>query len=402
VEDEAIFQSDIEAVVRQYMFQQGRKTMTAAEQRELTNKVIQDLVNDKLVIAQAKRLDVDVTFSDVEEQVKRAIDDNIKQLGGEEAFARQMEREQFTLEDLKKLYREQLRNRMLVERVLQMEMASQQSGLREEELRAFYESRKNDLPKRAAVVHLRTILIGVESSSGAREIAREKIDGISRRIKEGEAFEELARNYSQDPSAPLGGDLGFLRLEDLREKAFSEAAAGLADGEVSDPVLTSYGYHIIKVYERRPAAGEVHIGHILVRVEATEEDIGTLFRKANELHTRLEAGEDFATLADEYSDDPTAGTGGDLGWLKVADLPEFFQDVLAEMTPGQTSQVLREAAGFRIVKLVDREAERPYGYDEVRDDLARLYQQEQMSQNYAKYIAGLREKFDVDIKTPRN
>jgi parvulin-like peptidyl-prolyl isomerase len=68
------------------------------------------------------------------------------------------------------------------------------------------------------------------------------------------------------------------------------------------------------------------------------------------------------------------------------------------MQPGDVSQVLRESTGFRIVKLVDREAERPYHYDEIIDDLTRLYQQDRFGNNYEAYVEELRKKFNVDIR----
>ena len=82
----------------------------------------------------------------------------------------------------------------------------------------------------------------------------------------------------------------------------------------------------------------------------------------------------------------------------MGDLPEFFQDVLAGMNPGDISQVLRESAGFRIVKLVEREEERPYQFEEIRTELRNLYNNEKMESTYADYIDGLRDKFSVELR----
>jgi peptidyl-prolyl cis-trans isomerase SurA len=398
VEDEAIFASDVEQVVRQIMLQEGRMSLSAEERTALAERVLRDLVNDRLVIAQAGRLDIDVPFKEVEEQVSRAIEENKRLLGGEEAFLRQLAREGFTLEELKQLYRRQIKNRMLVERVLQAEMAKERREVSEEELRRYYETHREELPQRPAVVHLRTIFIALASSSGATSTARAKIDDIHRRLLAGETFTDLARSLSEDPSAPTGGDLGWLRISDLGEPAFAAAVADLEIGETSEPVLTTYGYHIIQVTERNPVTGEVRVRHILIRAQPSEGDVAKVFETATEVQQALAAGAPFDSLADRYSSDPSAGPGGDLGWLKVADLPEFFQDVLEEMQPGDVSQVLRESAGFRIVKLEAREDARPYAFDEVRQELTRLVQGEYAEEMYAEYVAKLREKFHVDLK----
>jgi peptidyl-prolyl cis-trans isomerase SurA len=399
VEDEAIFASDIEAMVRQYMMQQEKESLTPSERSELEQEVLQSLINDKLVIAEANRLDISIPFEEVEKQVNKAIDENRQMLGGEEAFERQLAREGFTLDSLKKLYRQQVHNRMLVERVLASEMRKGRGEITDEELRNFYEERKDDLPLRPEVVHLKTIFIGFETASNARQAAEERIQEIHDRIVAGEAFADMAREYSDDPSGQKGGDLGFLRPDDLRDPTFAATASSLEVGEVSEPVLTSYGYHLIQVTERRPETGEIRISHILVRVQPSESDITEVFQTATMVQQGLMAGASFDSLASRYNTDPTTDAVGDLGWLKVSDLPEFFRDVLAGMRMGDVSQVLRESNGFRIVKLVGRESERPYRYAEVEGELRNLYQQQYMSNAYDEYVAKLHDKFTVDLKT---
>jgi peptidyl-prolyl cis-trans isomerase SurA len=395
VEDEAIFQSDIEMLISQLMFQQGRTSLTDAEQNEMYDRVLNELINDKLVIAQAGHLDVDIPFSAVEERVNQAIEENRRALGGEEAFNYQLAREGFTVDSLRKLYREQIRNRMLVEEVLRMEIDRGQIEISDNEMRRFYEEKKSEFPDRPAVVHLKTIFIGFDSSEQVKVDAKEKIDDIYRRAVAGESFAELAKEFSEDPSAPLGGDLGFVKPEDLAEAAFADAVADLGLGEISEPVRTAYGYHIVQVTERKPDSGEVRIRHILVRMVADESDIEDVFAQASSIHEQIEQGASFEQMADQYGTDPNASEGGDLGWLKTADLPQFFQDVLAEMQPDDVSQVLRESAGFRIVKLVEREAPRPYDFDEIKPELRRLYEQEKMGEIYAGYVEDLRKKFTV-------
>lgn len=395
VEDEAIFQSDIEMLIAQLMFQQGRTSLTDAEQDEMYDRVLNELINEKLVIAQAGRLDVDIPFSAVEERVNQAIEENRRALGGEESFTRQLAREGFTLDSLRKLYREQIRNRMLVEEILRMEVDRGQIEISDNELRRFYEEKQSEFPNRPAVVHLKTIFIGFDTSDKVKIDAKQKIDDIHRRAMAGESFAELAKSLSEDPSAPLGGDLGYVNPEDLAEAAFADAVSGLGVGEISEPVQTAYGYHIIQVTEKKPDSDEVRIRHILVRMSADENDIAQVYAHASSIHQQIEQGASFEQLADQYSTDPNASEGGDLGWLKSADLPEFFQDVLADMKPGDVSQVLRESAGFRIVKLVERQAPRPYEFDEIKPELRRLYEQEKMGEIYAGYVEDLRKKFTV-------
>jgi peptidyl-prolyl cis-trans isomerase SurA len=360
VDDEAIFESEVDQAVRQYFFQKGQTSVTPAEREEVFKDALDNLINDKLIIAQARRLDIDVPFSEVEAQVQKTLDENMRSLGSEEAFQRQLETEGLTLEELKKLYRTQIRNRMLVERVLRKDLTNERREATDEELRTFYDENLERLPQRPEVAHLKTIFIGFDTSSGTSGAARQRIDALRERIVGGEKFEDVAKAASDDPSAPLGGDLGFVRVQDLREPAFAKAAGSLTIGQLSEPVLTVYGYHLIEVTDRRDDTGEVRLRHILVRSEPTDKDVEEVFVSATQIHTDLMAGASFDSLAARYNTDPAADKTGDQGWLRVSELPDFFQEVLTNLKDGDTSQVLRESTGFRIVKLMERDPARPY------------------------------------------
>ncbi len=399
VEDHAILQSDVDNAVAQYLLQTGASSATDEERAQLAEEALKELINNKLVVAKADELGISVSFSEVENAVDRAIDENRRAIGGEEAFRRQLEAENLTIDSLKKLYREQIQNRMLVERVIAGQIDRSEILITDEELMATYEEKKSLLPVRPAVVHLATIFIGLDSSVGAREAAKNVIDDLHRRVLAGEDFGELAKEFSEDPSAETGGKLGKLKLSDLSNRAFADAAAELEVGDVSEPVLTPYGFHIIKVTGKDDLSGEVELSHILVRITAEERDIDDVFEVANDVHDRLVAGAPFDSTAIKYSTDTnTASKGGDLGWLKADDLPEFFQDVLLGMTPDEFSPVLREPSGFRIVKLLEREDARPYEFDEVRDELTELIEQEKMASMYDVYLESLRSEFYVEVR----
>jgi peptidyl-prolyl cis-trans isomerase SurA len=399
VEDEPIFLSDLDQMVKQYMLQQGTSSVTAPQKEVLEQQALDELISNKLVLVQAKKLGLDVPFSEVETKVDQALEENKKILGGQEAFDKQLATEGLTLEELKKLYREQIRNRMLVERVLARDIDRNEMQVGEDELKKSYEERKGDFPKRPEVVHLASILFSFQSSADAQEKAKRAIEDILDQILGGMDFGEAAKKYSQDPSAPNGGDMGFLNLNDIREQSFVDAVGKLKAGEISPPVRTAFGYHLIQLLEKNDATNEVHVRHILVKVVPGEKDIESTFQKAAMVRKLIADGAPFDSLAEVYSDDDaTASKGGDLGWLKVGDLPDFFKDMLKDMKLGDTSPVQRESQGFRIVRLLGREPERDYTYDEAKGELKKLLEQEKMDTVFEKYIQGLKKKFFVEIR----
>jgi peptidyl-prolyl cis-trans isomerase SurA len=193
----------------------------------------------------------------------------------------------------------------------------------------------------------------------------------------------------------------MLKLSDLGNRAFADAASKVAVGKVSEPVLTPFGYHVINVTAADSTKGEVEIRHILIRVKAEDRDIEEVYQAAQDIHRRLSEGAPFDSTAVRYSTDAaSAGSGGDLGWLRESELPEFFRDVLRDMKPGEFSPVLREPSGFRIVKLLERDGARPYNFEEVREELARVLEQEKLETLYDDYLGKLRNEFYVEERTP--
>ncbi|MCZ6767429.1 MAG: peptidylprolyl isomerase [bacterium] len=399
VDDDAIFLSDVDQAAKQFLIQRGMTDVGDAQRVEIEKVALKELINSRLILAKANRLGIRASFSEIEKMVDRAIDDNMKALGGKETFERQLAAEGFTIDTLKQLYRDQIRNKMLVDRVLASEIDRRSLRISEEELLAKYEERISAMPLRPPVIHLASIYFAFDSSENAKASASGKIEDLYRRVRNGEDFQELTKEYSEDGTAKNGGYLGWLPLEDLSDKRFADAASKLAIGEVSEPVFTSYGYHLIQLVGRNEENREVELRHLLIHVEAGDDDIQEVFKRASEVHAEVVAGADFSEMAKEHSDDPgTASSGGDLGWLKQDDLPEFFRDVLETMVVGDVSQVLREPSGFRIVKLLEQEDARPFTFDEVKDELRKSVQEKKIADMYDSYIAGLRDEFYVEIR----
>lgn len=181
---------------------------------------------------------------------------------------------------------------------------------------------------------------------------------VREKILKGEDFETIARKYSEDPSAQQnGGDLGFFTSM-MMVYPFENAAYNTPKGEVSMPVRTRFGYHILKVADTRNAQGQVRVAHIMVK--ANEKDSDTLQTKAKkkieEIYTRVNNGEDFSLLASQFSDDRTSGkNGGELPWFGTGKMVPEFEKVAFELKEeGQLSEPFQSAYGWHIVKLIEK------------------------------------------------
>jgi len=204
--------------------------------------------------------------------------------------------------------------------------------------------------------------------------ALNKIMEARKRITvDGEDFAEVAKEVSEDPgSAANGGDLGCFGKGQMVPE-FEEAAFSLDVGEVSQPVKTDFGYHIIQVYDKKPEEDQVCARHILVRVDKTptEEAVAKAdeeaLKEAEEVKARLEAGEDFAEVAKEVSDDPTtAEKGGDLGWIFRGQMGDAFDEVAFSLEPGQIGGPIKMNGGYAIIKVVEKDPEHPVDEEEMK------------------------------------
>ncbi|UCF04240.1 MAG: peptidylprolyl isomerase [bacterium] len=396
VEDRAVFESELELEYKNYLMQKQRTSLPEDERKQVRRDILEGLINDLLMTVHAEKEGVDVGDSEVDEVVERRINENKSALGGEEAFRLQLEREGMTLQQLRQLYREKFRARMLIERLLYREVVVTVE-VKEPEVKQYYREHVDELPKRPATVTLAHILLMPIASEPALQETRERIDEIYALVKAGGDFAEHARTYSEGPSASNGGSLGYIRLEDLNNPAFESAARNLTVGEVSEPVLTEFGWHIIKLED---VSGErVLIRHILVKVEAGDGDIAGTAELAERIRREILEGAEFGDMASRYSDDErTKDSGGEVGEIPLESLPEFFLEMLKGVEVGEISPVVRESKGFRIVKVLARNPERDYTYDEARDELRGLIEQQKKQERYKEYVDGLRDLYYVEVK----
>jgi peptidyl-prolyl cis-trans isomerase SurA len=182
--------------------------------------------------------------------------------------------------------------------------------------------------------------------------ARQKIESIQGELQSGADFADLARRYSEDPgTAAEGGDVGCFGPGQVAPE-FEAAARQLKPGQVSPPVLTQYGYHLIRLREQRET--ELCASHVLVRAVATRPDRERAMARMEELRRRLAAGADFAQLARENSDDPQSARRGGLWQLFSRDqIPPELAPRLAGLGLGQISVPFSLEDGVHLLRVED-------------------------------------------------
>jgi peptidyl-prolyl cis-trans isomerase SurA len=201
--------------------------------------------------------------------------------------------------------------------------------------------------------------------------AWKKAKNVRERIIMGEPFEQVARSSSDDPSVKVnGGNLGYFTAFQMI-MPFEDAAYNLKKGEISEPVRTPYGYHIIKVTDKRPSGGKIKVAHIMKTVPpgTSEKDAKAIESEINTIYWLVVGGTPFGELAAKYSDHKeTASKGGELNWFGAGEIISDFAEAAFSISKnGDFTKPVRTVYGWHIIKRLDKKA--PGTFEETRSYL---------------------------------
>jgi peptidyl-prolyl cis-trans isomerase SurA len=230
--------------------------------------------------------------------------------------------------------------------------------------------------------------------------AWKKANDIRERIMKGEPFESVARGTSDDKSVKInGGNLGYFSTFQMI-MPFEDAAYNLKKGAVSMPVRTPFGYHIIRVADKRPSKGRIKVAHIMKAVPPGTDDKEA--KKAedeiNNIYIKLQGGASFAELAKKYSDHKeSAIKGGELEWFGTGEtISDFAEAAFAISDTGQYTKPVHSLYGWHIIKLLAKKT--PGTFEESRSFLESKINQSYLNSISKKsFIEKLKKEYNFHI-----
>ena len=370
VDSQIILQSDLETTLQQYLAQGGK------EVPDLKCKLLKQLIVNKVLLAKAKQEGVVVEKEIIEQVLSDEMQYFLTQTGSEEALVRHWGK---PILAIKREVREKIEEQLTLDR-MRFQLV-QDISVTPKEVKAFFETLPlHERPYYPASVVVRQIVKYLLSDQHETDASVSQLKALKVRLQNGEDFGVLAKAYSQDPgSASQGGDLGFWKLGEL-SPAYEAAALGLQPGEISDPVITESGYHLIQLIAREK--DRYSSRHILLKPKL---DIKVAKAQLVQLREDILSGKiTFAQAAKEYSDDSltrpiggliTAQEGGNESML-IDDLSPDVFFAIEKLLPGDISDpimfsVSDEQEALRILLLEDRVA--PH-YANLAQDYAEIQQ----------------------------
>ncbi|RLD70243.1 MAG: peptidylprolyl isomerase, partial [Bacteroidetes bacterium] len=226
--------------------------------------------------------------------------------------------------------------------------------------------------------------------------AYDKIMEIRSRIQRGEAFDVVARATSEDASVHQnGGNLNYFTVFSM-VYPFEKVAFNTKVGLLSMPFQTSYGYHILKLVDKRPARGSIKVAHIFIRTPSgiSEDQKKEAYGKVQMVYDSLQIGADFGALATHHSDDRSSAiSGGEIPWFGTGRMIPDFEDACFDLEKkGDYSKPFKSFYGWHIVKLIDKKE--IGSYEEMKPELQqKIDRSDRSTARSANFISKLKTEY---------
>lgn len=391
VGSETIFLSDVEA---QYSYMQANNPTITEEAK---CQVLESIIGQKLIVHQAKLDSIEISDEEVNGQLDLRIQSVLRQMNGDE----QLFESQYgmTVGEMKENLRDNLEQQILAER-MQGQLLSD-VVITPKEVKQFFAGIPTDsIPYLNAEVEISEIVMKPKVNAEERTKSLNKILNIRKRIVEGgEDFGELAKVHSDDlGSARQFGDLGFAE-RGTYVPDFEAAAYGLKLNEITDPVETEFGFHIIQMLERRGT--KIRLRHILVKPEITSDDLDKTRAVLDSLKLVLDDGKvSFSEAVRIFSIDqvPSYHNGGLIQnpntgktIFETVELPSEIYFAIEDMDVGDISTALEYPTPqgetfFRIIKLRSRTNPHKANLEQDYTKIQRFAKESKKSEYFTKWL----------------
>ena len=393
VNNDVITATELEDRLAQTKQQLTTQQIQLPPQDVLRRQLLERLIVEDIQLQLALQTGIRVTDQDVERAIESiagrnkmsvsALFDTVRQQGFDRSA-----------------YRDQVRKQVTIQQLVDREIISRVS-VSEGEIKIYLENSRARAQD-AIEYDVSHIYISLPETATTEQVTSAKIraEDVQRRVRGGEDFARAAVTYSQDPNALTGGALGWKSAGQLPE-LFVSALAKLSRGGISEVLRGPNGFHILRLNDQRATSAneapiqQTHVRHILLRpseIQSVRETTDRLL----EIRRRLNAGEDFATLAKTFSEDAVSATnGGDLSWVSPSQLVPTFEQAMDRLAIDQISEPVQTPFGLHLIQVLERRQQTAAGEREEATARRQIHTRK-ADDRYEQWVRQLRDEAYVE------
>ena len=400
VNSEPVTDHEVQQVSAQ-LAQENARAPQRLSASELYKLALDRLITEKALQQQARETGIVIDKDAIDQAEMNVAANNQITL---EQLRQRLPQEGLTVE----AFRDKLKGQLLINRLREREVEGKArvSDMEADQyLQTLLAKQSSQTPQE---LNLAMILVAVPEGATA-EVRQQKLalaQDIARKAQAGESFEALARQYSNaaDKGAN-GGELG-LRSEERYPELFVQAIAKLKTGEVSAPVESGAGYHVLKVLQRKSGTAaltvmQTHPRHILLRPSSQMNQAQAVAKLQSLRQQIVSRKADFAQVARQWSQDGSAPAGGDLGWVRAGMFVPEFEQVMDRLPLNTVSEPVVSRFGVHLIEVLERKP-MPVSSADAREIARNVLREKKIEEAYTRWVEDVRSRAYVEMRdTPQ-
>ena len=393
VDEDVVLESEVQRRLATIYAQIQKSGTQPPPQEIVVQQVLERLISERLQLNMGYSAGIRITDTELNDAIARIASSNQLTM---EQYAEQVHATGSTLSNV----REEIRNEMILMRVQQGQVM-RRIRISNQELDNFLNSEEGRFMT-SPDVNVGHILLPVPSGKNNDEVNAilQRAQNLLDEANNGTDFRQLAIANSSDQTALQGGDLGWRKMAQL-PGVFIEAVEKLEIDQISEPIRSDAGYHLIKLYERKGGGEQLieqHFArHILIKPNEIRDE-ATAVSQLTELRERIKAGEDFALLSKEFSEDPgSALNGGELGWSTPGMFVPEFEQTMGSIEINEVSAPFLSQFGWHILQVTERRNQ-DFSENITRNRAQNLLRQRKYEEELQVWLQEIRDEAFVEIK----
>jgi peptidyl-prolyl cis-trans isomerase SurA len=351
VNENVITRHELDEMLKTALKQLQKQGVQPPEPAVLEKQLLERIILNRVQLQLAKETGLTVSDTELDQTLRRIAQENKMSL---QEFYSALEQDGISFNK----FRDEIRDEIILVRLKEREV-NNRINVTEGEVDNFLQAQETS-PDSNDEYRISHILVQLPEQADALKIQarRQRIESALGQLKSGVEFAKVAAEFSDSADAMQGGVLDWRPASQLTKK-FAEILAPMKPGELTDIIQSPNGFHILKLLDRRnqkdaiTMVDQTHARHILVKInELTSENDAR--RRITDLKERLDNGGQFEELARLHSEDGSASSGGDLGWVSPGDTVPEFEQAMNALRDGETSAPVQSPFGWHLIQVIER------------------------------------------------